>query len=31
MLDRENSEVLVAEFNRAVHIASGQAAAPSDG
>jgi hypothetical protein len=31
MLDRENSEVLVAEFNRAVHIASGQAAASSDG
>ena len=31
MLDRENSEVLVTEFNRAVHIASGQAAAPSVG
>jgi len=30
MLDRENSEVLVAEFNRAVHIASGQGAALSD-
>ncbi len=31
MLDRENSDVLVTEFNRAVHIASGQAAAPSVG
>lgn len=31
MLDRENSEVLVAEFNRAVHIASGQGAALSEG
>lgn len=29
MLDPENSEVLVAEFNRAVHIASGWGMAPS--
>jgi len=31
MLDGGNSEVLVAEFNRAVHIASGQAVALSEG
>ena len=31
MLDGGNSEVLVAEFNRAVHVASGHAAALSEG